>query len=57
MSVFGRVGYRQAYYICPSCHQGQAPLDTSLGLNAGQVTAGLADLLGMTGGATSFEDG
>lgn len=56
-SVFDWASYRRAYYVCPACHQGQAPLDQRLGLQPGQVTAGLADLLGVAGVQTSFEEG
>jgi hypothetical protein len=56
-SVFDWASYRRAYYVCPACHQGQAPLDQRFGLEPGQVTAGLADLLGVAGVQTSFEEG
>lgn len=56
-SVFGWTSYRRAYYVCAECHQGQKPLDQRLGLEPGQVTAGLADLLGVAGVQTSFEKG
>jgi hypothetical protein len=56
-SVFGWAKYRRAYYICPKCHQGQKPLDKRLGLEPGQVTSGLADLLGVAGVQTSFDEG
>ena len=54
LSVFGWVSYRRAYYICSRCHTGQCPLDQRLGLKPGQVSAGLADLLGIAGIQTSF---
>jgi hypothetical protein len=56
-SVFGWARYRRAYYICAGCHQGQKPLDKRLGLEPGQATSGLADLLGVAGVQTSFEEG
>jgi len=56
VSVFGRVGYRRRYYTCPSCHQGQAPLDGQLGVAAGEVTAGLAELLALAGVEVAFEE-
>jgi len=56
-SVFGWASYRRAYYVCPACHQGQKPLDQRLGLEPGQPTSGLADLLGVAGVQTSFEEG
>lgn len=57
LSVFNWVGYRRAYYVCPDCHAGQYPLDERLGLEPGQVTAGLASLLGIAGVETSFARG
>jgi hypothetical protein len=56
-SVFGWARYRRAYYVCPACHHGQKPLDQRLGLEPGQPTSGLADLLGVAGVQTSFEEG
>jgi len=56
LSVFGRVGYKRCYYTCPSCHQGQAPLDKTLRLEAGEVTAGLAELLALAGVEVAFEE-
>ncbi|MGB5539654.1 MAG: ISKra4 family transposase [Gammaproteobacteria bacterium] len=56
LSVFGRVGYRRRYYTCSSCQQGQAPLDQQLGLAAGEVTAGLAELLALAGVEVAFEE-
>ena len=56
LSVFGRVSYKRRYYTCPTCHQGQAPLDQQLGLKAGEVTAGLAELLALAGVEVAFEE-
>ena len=49
LSVFGWTSYRRKYYVCTDCHVGQAPLDRRLGIAAGQVTAGLAELLALAG--------
>jgi hypothetical protein len=56
LSVFGRVSYRRSYHICAQCHAGQSPLDRSLGIEAGQVTAGLAELLALAGVEVAFEE-
>jgi hypothetical protein len=56
VSVFGRVGYQRRYYTCSTCHQGQAPLDEQLGIAAGEVTAGLAELLALAGVEVAFEE-
>jgi hypothetical protein len=56
VSVFGRVSYRRGYYLCEVCHARQAPLDRRLGIEAGQVTAGLAELLALAGVEIAFEE-
>jgi hypothetical protein len=56
VSVFGRVRYRRSYYTCEHCHTGQAALDRELGIEAGQVTAGLAELLALAGVEVAFEE-
>ena len=55
LSVFDRVKYERSYYAGCTCGKGKAPLDEGFGLQAGQVTAGLADLLAMTGAELVFE--
>lgn len=57
VSVFGRVRYRRGYYLCEECHARQSPLDRRLGIEAGQVTAGLAELLALAGVEVAFEEG
>lgn len=56
VSVFGRVSYRRGYYVCEGCHARQSPLDRRLGIEAGQVTAGLAELLALAGVEVAFEE-
>jgi hypothetical protein len=56
MSVFGRVSYRRGYYLCEQCHARQSPIDRRLGIAAGQVTAGLAELLALAGVEIAFEE-
>jgi hypothetical protein len=56
VSVFGRVSYRRGYYICGRCHAGQSPVDRGMGIEAGQVTAGLAELLALAGVEVAFEE-
>lgn len=56
VSVFGRVSYRRRYYLCEQCHARQSPLDRRLGIEAGQVTAGLAELLALAGVEIAFEE-
>lgn len=56
VSVFGRVSYRRGYYLCEHCHARQSPLDRRMGIEAGQVTAGLAELLALAGVEIAFEE-
>lgn len=56
VSVFGRVGYRRGYYLCEYCRARQSPLDRRIGIEAGQVTAGLAELLALAGVEIAFEE-
>ena len=56
LSVFAWVSYRRRYHSCEACHVGQAPLDKRLGIAAGQVTAGLAELLALAGVEVAFEE-
>jgi hypothetical protein len=56
LSVFGRVSYKRRYYTCPECHQGRSPLDQRMGIEAGEVTAGLAELLALAGVEVAFEE-
>ena len=53
ISVFGRVEYQRGYYAGGG--KGKAPLDEQLGLKPGGVSAGLAELLALTGIELAFE--
>jgi hypothetical protein len=56
LSVFGRVRYKRRYYLCEKCHQGIFPRDEEMGLAPGEVTAGLAQLLGLAGVEAAYEE-
>lgn len=55
VSVFGRVTYTRAYYAGCPCGHGCAPLDEQYGLQPGQVSAGLSELLTLAGVELAFE--
>jgi hypothetical protein len=55
LSVFDWVEYERSYYAGCQCGRGKAPLDKKLGLEPGQVTAGLAALIGQAGSELAFE--
>ena len=48
-SVLGPITLHRPYYLCPTCHQGCAPLDHQLGVCAGSRSAGLDELLALLG--------
>ena len=56
-SVFGKVVYKRAYYAGCACGQGCAPVDRRYGIEPGQVTAGLARLIALSGIKEAFEEG
>ena len=56
LSVFGRVSYKRRYHVCNECGRGQSPLDKRLHIAAGEVTAGLAELLALAGVETAFAE-
>ena len=56
-SVFGKMMYERAYYAGCVCGKGCAILDERYGIEPGKVTAGLAQLLALSGIDKSFEEG
>lgn len=48
-TVLGPIQLPRAYYLCPACQQGQAPMDTTLQIVAGSVSAGLAEVMTLLG--------
>lgn len=56
-SVFGKMSYERAYYAGCVCGKGCAIIDEQYGIEPGKVTAGLAQLLALSGIDKSFEEG
>jgi hypothetical protein len=56
-SVFGKMSYERAYYAGCVCGKGCAVIDERYGIEPGKVTAGLAQLLALSGIDKSFEEG
>jgi len=56
-SVFGKMSYERAYYAGCGCGKGCAIIDERYGIEPGKVTAGLAQLLALSGIDKSFEEG
>lgn len=55
-TLLGVITLQRAYYLCPACHDGFAPLDDQLGFCAGGVSAGLRELLALLGAQSVFAD-
>jgi hypothetical protein len=53
-TILGTIKYQRAYYLCPTCHTGQYPLDNELGLRPGEMSAELESLTAMTGAQLPF---
>lgn len=56
-SVFGKMVYERAYYAGCRCGKGCAPVDRRYGIEPGQVTAGLAHLVALSGINKAFDEG
>jgi hypothetical protein len=56
VSVFGRVSFKRNYHTCGQCQKGQSPLDQKMRIEAGEVTAGLAEMLALAGVEVAFEE-
>jgi hypothetical protein len=48
-TVLDTITFARPYYLCPTCHQGHAPLDQQLEVCAGSISAGLSELLALLG--------
>jgi hypothetical protein len=55
LRVFGRGRYERAYYAGCACGTGCAPLDEQYGVQPGQVSAGLSELLTLAGVELAFD--
>ena len=56
-SVFDKVVYKRTYYAGCACGRGCAPVDQRYGIEPGQVTAGLAHLVALSGIKGAFDEG
>lgn len=56
-TMFGRIAYRRAYYLCGSCQQGHYPLDAKLGLRPNALSAEVERLAGLMGVQMPFAQG
>jgi hypothetical protein len=56
-TLFGKIRYQRAYYLCPSCHHGHCPLDERLGLRPNAMSAEVERLAGLLGVQDAFGKG
>ena len=49
LSVLGSVQLQRPYYLCPSCHQGQFPVDPELDVENTGLSPGVRRLLAVVG--------
>jgi hypothetical protein len=57
LTMLGPVVYDRAYYLCPSCHQGQCPRDRELDVVGTECSPGVRRMMAAVGSQTSFDDG
>ncbi len=48
-TLLGRLRLKRAYYLCPTCHQGQPPQDQEWGICANSLSLGLEQMLALLG--------
>jgi hypothetical protein len=53
-TVLGPVTLRRAWYHCAACRAGFAPRDAQLGISAGSLSPGLAEMIALAGAEVSF---
>lgn len=56
-TVFGKIHYRRAYYLCANCHQGHYALDERLALRPNAMSAEVERLAAYVGVQMPFEQG
>ena len=56
-TVLGTLVLTRAYYHCEDCGAGFCPRDQALGLEGASLSPGVLRMVGLVGGAVSFEEG
>lgn len=56
MTLVGDVTVTRPYYYCPGCRAGHSPRDPALGLDAGDLTRGAAEVAALAGVMGSFAE-
>lgn len=57
LTIVGPVKLNRAYYLCPSCHQGQCPRDSELDVKGTECSPAVRRMMAMVGSESSFDTG
>jgi len=57
LTMLGPVVFDRAYYLCPSCHQGQSPRDQELDVVGTECSPGVRRMMAVVGSESSFDGG
>ena len=57
VTVVGKAALTRAYYVCPSCHNGQSPRDRELDLESTKYSPGVRRMMAVVGSECSFDHG
>lgn len=57
LTVVGPVTIERSYYLCPYCHQGQAPRDAELDVEGTACSPGVRRMMAVVGSDSSFDRG
>lgn len=57
LTMLGPVVFDRAYYLCPSCHQGQSPRDQELDVVGTECSPGVRRMMAVVGSDSSFAGG
>ncbi len=57
LTVLGPLRLERAYYVCPGCHQGQAPRDAELDVVGTECSPGVRRMMAAVGSDSSFDRG
>jgi hypothetical protein len=57
LTAVGPASILRAYYLCRSCHTGQAPTDKEIDVEGTEFSPGVRRMMALVGGQTSFDSG
>jgi hypothetical protein len=57
VGLLGRFRLKRAYYWCPNCRKGRAPLDHRLGIEGSDFTEGVREMIGRVGAEVALDRG